>query len=134
MSFLADRHALVSAVCDRGLLIVARVGGVEWNKQLCVPKLVSHLVKSSCIMGGIKTSGVYGKVLGGTVHGKASGDTIMACASSHHQIDWQFTFVSQTATGQLVEAMAVHKGIAMGIVADGCVFGIIVPCFRTNKV
>ncbi len=77
-------------------------------------------------MSGIKASLVNIHVLGGTVHGKTSGDTIVAAAGGHHQISGQFVSVFKANTGQLVKAVAVDVSIAIGIVANRGIGGVIV--------
>ena len=77
-------------------------------------------------MSGIKRRLVYIHALGGTVHGKTGGDTIVAAAGGHHQISGQFVSVFKANTGQLVKAVAVDVSIAIGIVANRGIGGIIV--------
>ena len=126
VSFSANRNPLLRDFFHWNLLIISFIGGVQWNKALGPPAVMSHLIEGGGVVGSVKTGRINAQPLGCPVHRKASSDTIVTGAFGHHKISRQFGGVKGAATVELVKAMTVDKGISMGIIADGWLFGIIV--------
>ena len=117
MSFSANRNPLLRDFFHCNLLIISFIGGVQWNKDLGPPAVMSHLIEGGARRGqpggarrgqpGGARRGQPGRInaqpLGCPVHRKASSDTIVTGAFGHHKISRQLGGVK--GAGELVKAM-----------------------------
>ena len=72
MSFSANRNPLLRDFFHWNLLIISFIGGVQWNKDLGPPAVMSHLIEGGGGGGG-GGGGVVGSQAGGVVGSQASG-------------------------------------------------------------
>ena len=101
MSFSANRNPLLRDFFHCNLLIISFIGGVQWNKDLGPPAVMSHLIEGGARRG--QPGRINAQPLGCPVHRKASSDTIVTGAFGHHKISRQLGGVK--GAGELVKAM-----------------------------